>query len=82
MLGNDGRMRQHHTMHPMNTNQQQHPVLPTYKWMQVKRNIPKPTGKYFLSFNHQNWFLYPLMTHFCVALSNNHQKPPKRLPSN
>lgn len=45
MLSGDGRMRQHHGMHAMNAGQPQHPVLPTYKWMQVKRNIPKPTGK-------------------------------------
>ncbi|XP_066150345.1 homeobox protein Hox-B1a isoform X1 [Euwallacea fornicatus] len=45
MLGNDGRMRQHHGMHPgMGSGQPQHPVLPTYKWMQVKRNIPKPSA--------------------------------------
>lgn len=23
--------------------------LPTYKWMQLKRNVPKPQGKYFIS---------------------------------
>lgn len=45
MLGNDGRMGRHHGMHPMSSGQPQHPVLPTYKWMQVKRNIPKPNGK-------------------------------------
>ncbi|CAG9765320.1 unnamed protein product [Ceutorhynchus assimilis] len=42
ILSGDGRMRQHHGMH--GSNQPQHPVLPTYKWMQVKRNIPKPTA--------------------------------------
>ncbi|KAL1506528.1 hypothetical protein ABEB36_005872 [Hypothenemus hampei] len=41
----DGRMRQPHGMHhSMNPSQPQHPVLPTYKWMQVKRNIPKPSA--------------------------------------
>ncbi|ERL93694.1 hypothetical protein D910_10981, partial [Dendroctonus ponderosae] len=46
MLGNDSRMGRHHGIHPMSSGQPQHPVLPTYKWMQVKRNIPKPNGKY------------------------------------
>lgn len=32
-----------HLMH----NPQPQPVLPTYKWMQVKRNVPKPAGDYY-----------------------------------
>lgn len=35
-----GRLRQHQ-LHGLNVSQAQ-PVLPTYKWMQVKRNVPKP----------------------------------------
>lgn len=35
--------RQHYMQHP----QQQPPAVPTYKWMQVKRNVPKPNGKFF-----------------------------------
>ncbi|XP_063912436.1 homeobox protein Hox-A1 [Zophobas morio] len=38
----DGRMRQH-VMHNLSSVPQPQPVLPTYKWMQVKRNVPKPT---------------------------------------
>lgn len=30
--------------------QQQTSVVPTYKWMQVKRNVPKPAGKIFIPF--------------------------------
>ncbi|XP_044258033.1 homeobox protein Hox-B1b [Tribolium madens] len=41
-LQGDGRMRQH-VMHNLNSVPQPQPVLPTYKWMQVKRNVPKPT---------------------------------------
>lgn len=36
-----GRLRQHQILHALNVSQAQ-PVLPTYKWMQVKRNVPKP----------------------------------------
>ncbi|EFN88919.1 hypothetical protein EAI_10864 [Harpegnathos saltator] len=32
-----------HTHHPQQ--QQQQTQVPTYKWMQVKRNVPKPVGK-------------------------------------
>ncbi|KAJ8916961.1 hypothetical protein NQ315_008361 [Exocentrus adspersus] len=38
------RLRQHHPMHSLNTVPQPQPVLPTYKWMQVKRNVPKPAA--------------------------------------
>ncbi|KAF7282917.1 hypothetical protein GWI33_001774 [Rhynchophorus ferrugineus] len=41
MMG-DGRLRQHTGMHTMVPGQPQQPVIPTYKWMQVKRNVPKP----------------------------------------
>lgn len=43
----DNRLRHHNNaMHNMSTtHQQQQPMLPTYKWMQVKRNVPKPSGK-------------------------------------
>nr|XP_022919343.1 homeobox protein Hox-B1b-like [Onthophagus taurus] len=39
------RIRQHqqHIAHNMNNIQQTQPVIPTYKWMQVKRNVPKPS---------------------------------------
>ncbi|XP_044761890.1 homeotic protein labial [Coccinella septempunctata] len=36
------RMKNHH-VHSMNPVPTQQPSLPTYKWMQVKRNVPKPT---------------------------------------
>lgn len=36
-----GRLRPHQLLHGLNVSQTQ-PVLPTYKWMQVKRNVPKP----------------------------------------
>ncbi|KAK9679437.1 hypothetical protein QE152_g40036 [Popillia japonica] len=35
--------RQHHIIHNMNNVPQPQPVIPTYKWMQVKRNVPKPS---------------------------------------
>lgn len=38
----------HHVMHGLNAISQSQPALPTYKWMQVKRNVPKPAGKYLL----------------------------------
>ncbi|XP_060524012.1 homeobox protein Hox-A1 [Cylas formicarius] len=38
------RLRQHHGMHGLGAPQQPQPVIPTYKWMQVKRNVPKPTA--------------------------------------
>ncbi|RZC32859.1 hypothetical protein BDFB_012792 [Asbolus verrucosus] len=41
-----GRIRQHHVMHNLSSVPQPQPVLPTYKWMQVKRNVPKPTGEF------------------------------------
>lgn len=44
MLCGDGRLRQHHGMSGMVSGQPQQPALPTYKWMQVKRNVPKPTS--------------------------------------
>ncbi|XP_061942556.1 homeobox protein Hox-B1a isoform X2 [Apis cerana] len=31
--------------HPQSQQQQQQPHVPTYKWMQVKRNVPKPVAK-------------------------------------
>lgn len=40
------RMKNHHLQHPMNAGPTQQPSLPTYKWMQVKRNVPKPTGEW------------------------------------
>lgn len=43
MIG-DGRLRQHPGMHGIGPGQQQQPALPTYKWMQVKRNVPKPAA--------------------------------------
>uniref|UniRef100_A0AAR5NYN8 Homeobox domain-containing protein n=1 Tax=Dendroctonus ponderosae TaxID=77166 RepID=A0AAR5NYN8_DENPD len=52
ILGNDSRMGRHHGIHPMSSGQPQHPVLPTYKWMQVKRNIPKHNGKYKQMFRY------------------------------
>lgn len=39
--------RQHHIIHNMTNVPQPQPVIPTYKWMQVKRNVPKPAGKNF-----------------------------------
>lgn len=48
MQGTEGglnRIRPHHVIHGLNSVQQQQPALPTYKWMQVKRNVPKPAGK-------------------------------------
>lgn len=42
----------HHQQHPhahhpqQQQQQQQQAQVPTYKWMQVKRNVPKPVGKY------------------------------------
>lgn len=42
----DGRLRPHHLIHHgLNSLPQNQPTLPTYKWMQVKRNVPKPAGK-------------------------------------
>ncbi|CAG9823892.1 unnamed protein product [Phaedon cochleariae] len=38
------RLHQHHGMHNSCSSSAQ-PVLPTYKWMQVKRNVPKPPGE-------------------------------------
>lgn len=39
-----------HGHHPPQQQQQQQPHVPTYKWMQVKRNVPKPTGTYLAIF--------------------------------
>ncbi|XP_028145955.2 homeobox protein Hox-A1-like isoform X1 [Diabrotica virgifera virgifera] len=36
------RLRQHHGLHSLSPASIAQPVLPTYKWMQVKRNVPKP----------------------------------------
>ena len=37
----------HHQQHSHLTQQQQQQAqVPTYKWMQVKRNVPKPVGKF------------------------------------
>lgn len=47
--GNDQRIRQSQAIHNLNPVSQTQPVLPTYKWMQVKRNVPKSTGKSFLN---------------------------------
>ncbi|XP_023026918.1 labial [Leptinotarsa decemlineata] len=38
------RLRQHHGMHGLSPVSIPQPVLPTYKWMQVKRNVPKPSA--------------------------------------
>ncbi|KAK9879162.1 hypothetical protein WA026_004014 [Henosepilachna vigintioctopunctata] len=47
----DNRMKQNHHMHSLNpVPTQQQPSLPTYKWMQVKRNVPKPAGKLLIYF--------------------------------
>lgn len=43
--GSLNRLRQHHLIHGLNSLPQNQPTLPTYKWMQVKRNVPKPVGK-------------------------------------
>lgn len=43
--GTLNRLRSRHVMHGLNTIAQNQPTLPTYKWMQVKRNVPKPSGK-------------------------------------
>lgn len=39
--------QQQHSHHPQQ--QQQQAQVPTYKWMQVKRNVPKPVGKCIIS---------------------------------
>ncbi|XP_057660549.1 homeobox protein Hox-A1 [Diorhabda carinulata] len=39
------RLRQHHPLHTLNPVSIAQPALPTYKWMQVKRNVPKPPAK-------------------------------------
>lgn len=36
---------QQHSLHNLSSVPQPQPVIPTYKWMQVKRNVPKPAGK-------------------------------------
>lgn len=36
----------HHPPPQQQQQQQQQPHVPTYKWMQVKRNVPKPVGMY------------------------------------
>lgn len=38
----------HHLLHGISSVPQSQPVIPTYKWMQVKRNVPKPSGKHSL----------------------------------
>lgn len=43
--GGLNRLRPHHLIHGLNSLPQNQPTLPTYKWMQVKRNVPKPVGK-------------------------------------
>ncbi|GJQ74052.1 lab [Trypoxylus dichotomus] len=48
--------RQHHIIHNMNNVPQPQPVIPTYKWMQVKRNVPKPAEAVKL-FEDRNRFL-------------------------
>ncbi|KZC07047.1 Homeobox protein Hox-A1a [Dufourea novaeangliae] len=41
--GHHHQQQQHpHGHHPQQQQQQQQPHVPTYKWMQVKRNVPKP----------------------------------------
>ncbi|XP_018322094.1 homeobox protein Hox-A1-like [Agrilus planipennis] len=37
-----GHQRQHHLVHHMASASHSVPSLPTYKWMQVKRNVPRP----------------------------------------
>lgn len=39
-VGSHGHLPPGHQTHPS------HAAVPTYKWMQVKRNVPKPAGKY------------------------------------
>jgi hypothetical protein len=38
--------QQHSHAHHPQQQQQQQTQVPTYKWMQVKRNVPKPVGEY------------------------------------
>ncbi|XP_034949508.1 homeotic protein labial-like [Chelonus insularis] len=38
------RRMQSHILHQQQSQQQQTSQVPTYKWMQVKRNVPKPIG--------------------------------------
>lgn len=45
MPENDRRLLHQHHQHGLGGAPQPQPVIPTYKWMQVKRNVPKPTGK-------------------------------------
>lgn len=45
--------QQQHSQHRLQPPQA--PTVPTYKWMQVKRNVPKPTGEYRL----QTIYYYP-----------------------
>ena len=53
----------HHQQHPHHSQQQQHQSqVPTYKWMQVKRNVPKPVGK-FDSCSDNIAFLIELLTY-------------------
>lgn len=46
----DRHHHQQHGMHNVSSVPQPQPVIPTYKWMQVKRNVPKPGGMYTISF--------------------------------
>ncbi|KAL3279505.1 hypothetical protein HHI36_017014 [Cryptolaemus montrouzieri] len=41
--GDSSMMKPHHHIHSVNPVPSQQLTLPTYKWMQVKRNVPKPT---------------------------------------
>lgn len=41
----------HHVIHNMSSVPQPQPVIPTYKWMQVKRNVPKPNGKFLENYS-------------------------------
>jgi hypothetical protein len=62
--GDGGRMRQHHVMHNLSSVPQPQPVLPTYKWMQVKRNVPKPTGESHKNFRKTQQLL---LSYFFIA---------------
>lgn len=47
----DRHHHQQHALHNISSVPQPQPVIPTYKWMQVKRNVPKPAGEFYLITN-------------------------------
>lgn len=55
--GNLNRLRSHHLIHGLNSLPQNQPTLPTYKWMQVKRNVPKPAGECVFLISKMIFFL-------------------------